>query len=84
MPRISVDWAGQPLGLEPDHVIARRLGVHQETVERARTAASIPPCITIRVPIDIPIHLWEALRRMHPNSEVRDAVLQEISDAVRR
>jgi hypothetical protein len=38
-----VDWSQQPLGREPDCVIAERLGVHVATVCVARKRLGIPP-----------------------------------------
>jgi len=39
----KIDWDAQPLGIERDAVIARRLGVARQTVFTARTARGIPP-----------------------------------------
>jgi RNA polymerase subunit RPABC4/transcription elongation factor Spt4 len=42
-PRIIVDWASQPLGIDTDYAIAKRLHVSQPTVTLARQRRGIPP-----------------------------------------
>ena len=41
-PRPNIDWASQPLGLEPDQTIADRLGISRQAVTKARRLRSIP------------------------------------------
>ena len=42
MPRKGINWNKQPLGKEPDMVLARKLDVAPQTVAGARRAREIP------------------------------------------
>jgi hypothetical protein len=50
MQREPIDWSLEPLGQEPDRVIARRLGVAQQSVHQQRRRRNIPPCPRARTP----------------------------------
>lgn len=45
-----VNWDDQPLGVESDRVLARRLGVTRQAVQQARESRCVPPCGIESVP----------------------------------
>jgi len=66
----GIDWGSQPLGLEPDAVIAARIGVDRRTVCRARHRLGIPPMRAVD---------WPSL----PLGQVSDAIVARMAGCSR-